>query len=615
MANELAGVDLRDDWSAWGWWGKARLAPGATRAQAETAAAAIAASLDDARPEGWDVGTRFRMVPTTDVLFTPGLDPYIRTSAGLLMGVVGLVLLLACTNLAGFLLARARDRRGEISLRLALGASRGALVRQLLTETTLLGLLGGASGLGLAMWGLRSLLNADLPMPIPATLYLDLALDTRVFAFTFGVAVLAGTALGLVPALQTTRPDVVATLKEGTAGSGRPGQGGWRSGLIVTQLTVSLVLLVGAGLFVRNFQQVLAVDPGFGRDPTALMSVSFPPNLYTAGETRALVRQMRDRFRALPGVATVGITGRLPLSVASFGSIRFNVDGHEPPPDEEAFTAEWAPVGPAFFDAAGIRMVRGRPFAESDGPGEPRVAIVSEALARRFWPEGEAVGRLLRDPDPDEDDLRVVGVAGDISVSLTGGGPDVMVYEPYSQRDARYLTFVARTTSDPDQTAIALVTSGRTIVPDLMVLDATTMARHLASSRLAAQLAAFVLSAFAVLALLLSVVGLYGAVSHAVAARTREVGIRIALGASAGTITRLLTGNGIKLVLVGSALGLTLSLVAARLLSGVLFGIPTLDPVTFVAAPLVLLATAVVASYLPARRAGRADPVAALRSE
>jgi putative ABC transport system permease protein len=614
MADELAGEDLLDNRGSSGWFGKARLAPGVTRAQAEAAVAAVAASLDAERPPNWEAGAGFILVPTTDVLLYPPVDPYLRQAAWLLMVVVGLVLLLACANLASFLLARARDRRREIALRLALGASRGALVRQLLTESTLLSVLGGAVGLGLAMWLLRALLAAELPLPVPFTLYVDLDLDGAVLAFTLGISVLAGTALGLVPALQSTRPDVVATLKEDTAGGGQPGQTRWRNGLIITQLTVSLVLLVGAGLFLRNFQQLLAVDPGFGRTPTALMTVSFPANRYTADEAQQLARRLLDRFRALPGVDAVGLTNRLPLSMLGGGSLGFNVDGHAPPPDQDAYRAELASVDPVFFDAAGIPIVAGRPFTDADGPDGPGVVIISETMARRFWPDADAVGRMLRRVDPDVPDLRVVGVAGDVKVQSIGESPTLMMYGSYARSNARGLTFVARTSADPEQTARALLTAGREIDPELLVLETQTMARHLMTSRLAAQLAAFLLSAFAVLALVLSMVGLYGVVSYGVASRIREVGIRMALGATTADITRLLAGSGARLVVVGSAIGLTLSVLLSRLLSSLVFGIETLDALTFVGAPVVLCSTAVVASYLPARRASRTNPVTALRA-
>ena len=614
MADELSGSDVLDNRRMSAWFGKARLAPGVSQAQAETVIAGVAASLNMRRPEGWDVGAGFTLVPTLEVLLYPEVDPYLQRAAWFSIVVVGLVLLLACANLASFLLARARDRRREIGLRLALGASRGALVRQLLTETTLLSVIGGVVGFGLASWLLRVLVDAKLPLPVPFTLYFDLDLDGTVLAFTLGVSLLAGTVLGLVPALQSTRPDVIATLKEDTAGGGQPGQIRWRNALIVTQLTVSLVLLVGAGLFLRNFQQVLAIDPGFGRDPTALMTVSFPTNRYTTDEVQQVARRLLDRFRALPGVDAVGLTDRLPLGWNG-GSIDVNVAGHAPPPDEDAFRVERAIVDPVFFEAAGIPMVRGRSFTDADGPDGPRVAIISEAMVRRFWPDGDAIGHVLRRGNPNDDPLRIIGVVGDIKVDSIGEAPVLMVYLPYAQVNDRNVTFVARTSAGAEQTALALLSAGREIDAELMVIETQTMAQHLLSSRLAAQLSAFLLAVFAALALLLSVIGLYGVVSYGVASRTREVGIRMALGASAGAITRLLAGSGVRLVLVGCALGLTLSLVVSRLLSGLMFGIDTLDPLTFVGAPLVLLTTAVVASYLPARRASRLDPVTALRAE
>ena len=617
MVDELTGEQARENRGYALMIGKARFAPGVTRVRAETAVTAVAAALDVARPEGWDVGNGFTLVPTLEVVIFPSIDTYLRQAAGLLFGVVGLVLLLACTNLASFLLARARERRREMSVRLALGASRGALVRQLLTETTLLSLLGGIVGLGLATWLLRTLLEADLGQPLSFRLYLDLDLDGTVLAFTGSISMLAGTLLGLVPALQTTRPDVVAALKEDTAGGGQRGQIRWRNGLVVTQLTVSLVLMVGAGLFLRDYQQRLAIDPGFGRDPTALMTVRFPTNRYTPDEAQQLVQRLSDRFRAMPGVDAVGSTSFLPLGLglASGGTLEFNVDGHEPPPDQDGYRATLASVDAGFFDAAGIPLVQGRIFTDADGAG---VTIISEAMAQRFWPHDDAVGHLLRGTDDDRDNanLRVVGVAQDVKVQSIGEAPALMVYRPHAGRGTLSgLTFVARTSANPDQTARALVTAGRAIDPELMVLRTETMTQHLENSRLAAQLAAFLLSAFGVLALVLSVVGLYGVVSYAVASRTREVGIRMALGASAAAITRLLTGSGLRLVLVSSAIGLTLSLLVTRVLSGLFFGVGTLDPVTFVVAPLVLLVTSIVAVSLPALRVSRIDPVAALRAE
>jgi predicted permease len=569
------------------------------------------------------VGDGFTFVPTTQVLASPTIDPYIRRVAWLLTVVVGLVLLLACTNLASFLLARARDRRREVAVRLALGASRGALVRQLLTETTLLGLLGGAAGLVLAVWLLGLLQTSSVSLPFFLTLTsLDLGLDATVLAFTCGISVLAGTLLGFVPAWQTTRPDVVSTLKQDTAGAGQPGQLGWRSVLVVTQLTLSLVLLVGAGLFLRNFQHLLAVDPGLGRDPTATISISVPNTRFTIDQARLYTRRLLDRFGALPGVEAVGLTGNPPI-IGPHTTIDYSVDGHEPPEGQDAFRSERATIDPAFFEAAGIPLVAGRRFSDIDGPDSPRVGIISETIARRFWPDGDAVGRIIHySPTPyvpagpdGKNELRGVGVAADINAELLGEPSAMMVYLPYTQFVYTGLTFVARTSIDPDQMASALVAAGRNMDPDLRVNGTGTMAGLLARPRLPAQQGAFVLSMFAGVALVLAVIGLYGVVSYTIAARTREVAIRMALGASAPAITRLLAGDSARLVMIGAGLGLILSLGVSRLLSDLLVGTRTTDPVAFAGALLVLSATAVLACVLPARRASRANPVTALRAD
>ncbi len=316
----------------------------------------------------------------------------------------------------------------------------------------------------------------------------------------------------------------------------------------------------------------------------------------------------------MPGADAVGVTDNMPLDLMS-SRVDFNIDGHEPPQNRDAYRAERAIVDRSFFDAAGIPILRGRRFRDTDGPEAPRVAIISEAMARRFWPDGDAVGRMVHRAGPEEGVLRVVGVAADVKVDSLSESPGLMVYLPYTQQGRGGGFFVARTSLDPEQMGLAMVSAGREIDPELPVFLTMTMARHLAIPRLPAQLGAFVVSTFAVLALLLAAIGLYGVVSYTVASRTREVGIRMALGATAPAITRLLTGNGVRLVLIGSGIGLTLSLLLTRLLSSLLFGVQPFDPITFIAAPLVLGATALVATYLPARRASRVNPVVALRAD
>ncbi len=613
MVEELVGDTMFDNRGNHSLFVKARRRDGVTLPQVQAAVTSVATRLTESRIQGWDPASAFLTVPTTDVLLYPPLDQYIRGSAWLLMVVVALVLLLACTNLASFLLARAVDRRKDIAVRLALGASRWSLVRRLLTESTLLSLLAGGVGVGLAVALLHLLVRVDLPVPLPINL--DLGLDWTVLLFTLGVSVVAGALLGLVPALQSTRPDLVAVIKTESAGGGQPTHRRWRNALVVTQLTISLVLLVGAGLFLRSFQKVLAVDPGFGRDPAAILTFMTPATRFTDDEGRVYAKRLLERFRAVPGVTALGVISNLPLNPLSTSSMPFNVDGHEPPVDQRAFIADRAEVDAGFFDAVGIRILRGRNFTDADRHGSQAVAIVSEAMAQRFWPGGDAIGRLIRTVDDDDQDLVVVGVASDAKVRTLSEAPRNMIYRSYEQFFPRSLTVVARTSADPDRTALALLAAGREVDPNLWVWEMKTMERHLATMRLPAQLSAFVLAVFAVLSLALAAIGLYGVVSYAVSERTREVGIRMALGADPGSVVRLLALSGLRLVLIGTGIGLAGALVVTRLLSSLLFGVETFDPVTFAVVPLVLGATAGLAAYLPARRASRIDPVTALRAD
>ncbi len=614
MVEELIGSGMFDERGNHSMFPKARLRPGVTLPQAEAAVAAVATQLSEDRIDNWDPAGQFVLLRLSDVLMFPPIDVFIRGAAWLLMVVVGLVLLLACTNLASFLLARALDRRKDIAVRLALGATRASLVRRLLTETTLLSLVAGGVGIVIAVGLLNLLMNADFPLPLGMQLTFDLGLDRTVLAFTLGVSVVAGALLGLVPALQSTRPDVASTLKSETTGGGQPGQLRWRNALVVTQLTVSLVLLVGAGLFLRSFQQAQLVDPGFGREPSALMTFMVPATRFTPDEGRVYTRRLFDRFRELPGIEAIGLIDNLHLTTTSTQSSDFNVDGHEPPSDHGAFIADRAEVDVGFFDAAGIQILRGRGFNDADLPDSQPVAIISDAMAQRFWKDGDAVGRQFRRRG-DQPPVLVVGVASDAKVRTLGEAPRNMIYLPYSQVFSRFLTVVARTSADPEQTTLALVAAGREVDPDIRIWEAKTMDQHLALMRLPQRLSAFVLSAFGVLALALAAIGLYGVVSYAVAQRTREVGIRMALGAGNGAVVRLMASTGLRLVAVGSAIGLLAAFVVTRLLSGLLFAVDTVDPVTFIGVPVVLGATALVAALLPALRASRINPVTALRTE
>ena len=621
MANELMGVDMLSQRNSHSFFVKARLAPGVTRAQAEHTASLVAETLTRARPEGWVPGERFSLVPTSDVQIYPGVDPLLRAAALLLVGVVGLVLLLACTNLASVLLARALDRGKEVAVRRALGATRSALVRQLLVESALLGLGGAAVGLVLALGLLRALVLIDLPLPYGMKLDLNFGIDStvlfdwRVLAFTAGAGVVTGVVLGLVPAVQGTRADLCSALKTGSRGSDAPGPLRWRNALVVSQVAMSLVLLVGAGLFLRSWQQMLSVDPGFGRAPTSVLSIMMPVARLTSDEAVQRTRRVLERFRAQPGVEAAGLVWPLPLEfAASFTD--FTIDGRVPPPGQEAFRADRATVDGAFFDAAGMVIVAGRTFNEGDRRETQPVAVISQAMARRYWPDGDALGHILRRPDPAQPDLMVVGMASDIDVRSLGEAPRDVVYENYAQGDGSPMfNFVVRTSTDPARISAALVAATQEIDPDLQVVQSTTMAQHLAMSRLPSQMGAFMLSAFAAIAMALATIGVYGLVRYTVARRSREVGIRMALGADATGVARLLATHGLRLVLLGGAIGVAVSLVAARFLATLLFGVGTFDPVVLIGAPLVLGIAAWLAAYLPARRASRVDPLSALRTE
>ena len=490
MLDELMGFESLDQRDFHSFFVRARLAPGVTRLQAEHAASLVAASLTGARPEGWVAGEQFVLVPAADVRIYPVLDQILGAASWLLMAVVGLVLLLACTNLASFLLARALDRGQESAVRRALGATRGALARQLLVESTLLGLAGAATGFVLAVALVNVLLSVDLPLPYGLRLDLHLGLDWRalldwrVLAFTACVGLLTGAVLGFVPAVQGTRADPGSSLRTGGRGSDAPGPRRWRSGLVVAQVAMSLVLLVGAGLFLRSWQQVLAVDPGFGRAPTSIVSIMVPVTRSAPDDAAQRTRRLLERFRAVPGVDAVGLIWPLPLELAS-SSTDFTIDGRVPPPGREAFRADNAFVDGAFFDAAGMAIVDGRTFNDSDRLDSQPVAIVSQAMAHRYWPDGGALGRILRRPDPAEADLVIVGVASDINVRSLGEASRDVVYVPYTQTGGiPVLNFVARTATDPAAMSRALVTAGQEVDGDLRVMQSMTMMQHLALSRL-----------------------------------------------------------------------------------------------------------------------------------
>ncbi len=591
---------------------KARLGPGVSLPQVQAAAAGVAAHLRELDLEEWDPAASFHFIPFDDIILYPPLDRFIRAASWLLMAVVGLVLLMACTNLAGFLLARSLDRRKEIAVRLALGAPRRSLTTQLLTETSLIGIAGGVAGVALAVGLLKLLFAADLPLPLP--IELDLGLDLKVLGFGLAISLAAGLLLGLAPAIQSLRGDLSSTLRSESAGGGQGGKLALRNALVVVQVAVSVVLLLAAGLFLRSMERIQSVDPGFGREPTALFTFLIPATRYDQEQGRVLTRRLAERFEQLPGVKAVGLTDNLHLNVLNTMTLSVNVDGVEPPPGRESHSADTAAVDGDFFTAAGIEILQGRVFEDTDTADSPPVAIVSAAMAEKFWGARDPLGQLIRQGGEDPD-LLVVGVAADAKVRSLGEAPRNFVYRALSQDYASFLTAVVPTAVEPGRTALEVLAAAREIDPELFVWEASTMDRHLGIVRLPGQLSALVFSAFAVLALILAVVGLFGIVSYAVAQRRREVGIRISFGAGSGAVVRLLMAAGLKLLGLGAGIGLVLGLALSRLPSGLLFEVSALDPVAFLFFPAVLVGAGALAALIPALAARRVDPAAVLRSE
>jgi macrolide transport system ATP-binding/permease protein len=587
---------------------KGRLRPGVTVEQAGAAVLAISTALAEEYPDT-NEGRLMSVLASEDVSVHPFVDKALVPIAGLLLTVVGLVLLIACANLASFLLARAADRQKEIAVRLALGARRSTLVRQLLTETVLLAGLGGVAGVVVAQWTITALLSFQPPIPIPINL--DITIDRQVLFFTFAISILAGMFFGLLPALQSTKPDVAPTLRDEGRTTGSKGRFSLRNTLVVAQVALSLVLLIGAGLFVRSLQKAQAIDLGFYSGPAAIVWPNFEMSGLSKEEGLVFQDEFKARLRAIPGVTHVTMASRIPLG-ANIRTMSVLPEGVDAPPERDGFDVDATSVGTECFEAMDIPLARGRAFSGGDIEDSPKVVIISEAFARRFWPGDDPLGRTVESRGVG---YEIVGVARDSKVRTLGEGSRPYIYFSASQSYDPALMYLVRGTGNAAQ----LVAESRTAVKELrsglVILDIMTMNEHLAFMLFPPRMAALLLSVFGGLALLLSAVGLYGLVSYAVARRTREVGIRMSLGADAVSVVRMVVGSGMRLVVVGSVIGLVVSAAVTWLISNYLYGIEATDIATFVGIPMLLASVAFVAAYVPARRASRVNPVDALRSE
>jgi predicted permease len=596
-----------------------RLRPGVTTTMAEARLNALARSLRAEHPGEWsdvrDEARRVSLLPEWQARIPPMLSGPVNAFLGLLAAIVLLVLLTACANVATLFLVRLLRRRREVAVRLSLGAGRARLVRQLLAETLLVALLGGALGVVLA-FAAADVLGA-LRLPLPVTVTLDVHPDLRVLGFTVALSLLAGAALGLLPSLQAARVDVLPGLKDDV---GRWGRARLRGAFVVTQVALSLVLLCGALLFQRGLGRAAAIDPGFD----ASHVLALPADLVLSGydEARMVVFQQRllERVHALEGVQAVSLTAAAHLDPVASVRRGLSIQGYVAAADEDLEVHATA-VGAGFFETMSLPIVRGRSFREADRPGSPPVAIVNESFARRYFPGLDPLGRRLSTNGDGGPFMEVVGVARDAKYASLGEAPRPFFYVPFVQ-DSGFVqstgsflpaTVLVRTTGDPRSHAAAVRQAVQDLDPALALSPPRPLEDVLGLSVLPTRIAA--LGAFGALGLALAALGLSGVVAQSVAQRTREFGVRLALGADRGHLVRLALGEGSRLVAIGSALGLAMALALARLAREFLYGLSPSDPPAFAAAVALLSMVALGASFLPARRAGRVDPVASLRSE
>ena len=584
-----------------------RLKPGVGADRARAALDAVAEQLDREFPE-INEGKRVTLSPPGFI--SGGMRGAVLGFTGLLMAVVAFVLLLACVNLANLLLARAAERRKEIAVRLSLGAGRLRLVRQLMAESMLLAVAGGAAGLLLAYWLIG--LAAGLRPPVDVPLAIDIHLDYRVAAFTCLVSLATGVLFGLLPAWQATKVDLLPALKDETA-SGGLRRSWWKGGLIALQIALSLVLLVGGGLMLRALQRAQSLDLGF--NPRGAVEVSFDLRLqgYGEGRGREFQKRLLERVRALPGVRHAGLVDLAPVDL-HFSRDSVFVEGRAAEREAKAPRAMVSRAGPGYFQAVGTRLARGRDFTERDDETTPPVAVVNETFARRFWPGEDPLGRRFRQGGPGEPLMEVVGVVGDGKYAGLNEPPQPYVVRPLAQAYTGTNTLIVRTDGDPQELLAAVRGEVRGLDQHLPT-SAKLLEERLAMPLLPVRLAASLLGSFGLLALALAAIGIYGVTSYAIARRTREIGIRMALGARASNVLRLTIRQGMSPVLVGVALGLSAALGLTRLAGSLLFGVSAADPVTYAGVAALLTAVALVACYLPARRAAKIDPLVALRNE
>jgi len=587
----------------------ARLKPGVSQAQAQSEMSLIASQLQQQYPET-NAERGVRVVPLHKQI-VGNVESYLY----MLFAAVGFLLLIACTNVAGLLLARVTARHREVAIRIAVGASRWRLVRQLLTESVILSALSGLLGLILAYGGVK-LLVALTPSEVPRLH--EIGLHVPVFLWTLTISIVTGLLFGLAPAVQASKPDLNTALKESSGRNPGSFQGsGLRNLLVVSEVAVALLLLVGAGLMTKSFIRLQRVDPGFDATNVISMNLALPTSKYRQQQVNVFYDQLIERLRNLPGVKSVAGINPLPLSNTNFSS-RFIVEGAPFVPLADRPYAGVRVITPDYFQTMSIPNLRGRSFTEQDRENTPRVIIVNEALASRYWPNEDAIGKRLDFTEEDsgkQEWLEIVGVVGNVRHKALETEVMPEAYLPYKQSPENFMNLVVRTTTDPASMVPAIRSQVLSVDQDQPVSDIMTMEQRVAKSVAAKRFVMFMLGAFSILALGLAAVGIYGVMAYLVTQRTQEIGVRMALGAQKSDVLKLVVSKGMALAIIGTAIGLVASLALTRLMRSLLFEVTPTDWLTFVTASTVLLIAALLASYIPAHRATKVDPLTALRYE
>ena len=590
------------------------LQPGVSPAQAMAAAEPIDRRLAQDYPDTHK-GISLLVLRELDARPEPGIGGFMSTAMIVFMLLVGLVLLIACANVANLILARANGRRKEFATRVALGASRWRMARQLLSETILLSAFGGVLGMLLARWAATALGTIRIPTDIPVRLF-DLRLDWRIFTFTFLAALVTGVFAGLVPALQAARTDLADTLKAGgRSGGGSAGHHRFRDALVIAQVAVSLLLLACAGFFIRSLQNSAHVDMGFRVDHTLMMSVDLGLQGYSEERGQQFFKQVTERAGAIPGVTDAAIGAYIPMGYDN-SLVNIFPEGQVVDDKSKTETAWDDEVQPSYFRAAGTPVIQGREFTDADSVTAAKVAIVNQAFAQKLWPGENPIGKRFR-TKKEEPAIEVVGVTRTGKYLFLYEPPQPCVYFPLAQRYTSGANLFVHTVGDPQQMVSAVREQISQLDASLPVFAITTMDAHVQYGKplLPARLGAMLVGAFGVLGLILASVGVYGVVAYSVSQRTQEIGIRTAMGAQRTQVLALVLRQGMTMALIGTGAGLVLSLLLFRGLGTVLYGVKAFDPVTLSSVSALLLAVAFVASYIPAVRATHVDPVVALREQ